>query len=179
MSEAPLQEGESGLQPAAEGWFVVNVHDAAWIVNDHFGAGCVFEGPQARFQDLGINVQVLLPGQPAGLYHDEQDQEGFLVLAGECLLLVEGAERTVRAWDFFHCPAGTEHMLVGAGDGPSVFVAVGARRSGAPVHYPKSELADRHRAGAPEETMDYQVAYASYPQTGRGRPDVWEQLPWA
>src|SRR5689334_15528035 len=103
--EAPLHEGESGLPPRGEGWFVVNVRDATWIVNDHFGAGCVFEGPQARFRDLGINVQVLDPGQPAGLYHAEQDQEDFLVLAGECLLLVEGGERTLRAWDFFHCPA--------------------------------------------------------------------------
>src|SRR5262245_10554163 len=94
--EAPLQEGESGLQPGAEGWFVVNVGDAAWIVNDHFGAGCVFEGPQVRFGDLGINVQMLLPGQPAGLYHAERDQEDFLVLAGECLLLVEGEERPLR-----------------------------------------------------------------------------------
>jgi uncharacterized cupin superfamily protein len=180
IDEAPLQKTEAGLKPAAEGWFVVNVRDAAWIVNDHFGAGCVFEGPDGPFRQLGINVQVLQPGQPTGLYHDEQAQEDFLVLAGECVLVVEGEERTLRAWDFFHSPAGTEHILVGGGDGPSVFLAVGARfGEEQQLHYPRSEVAARYGASAEQETRDPRAAYAPFPRTRPGRPATWDQLPWA
>jgi uncharacterized cupin superfamily protein len=179
IDEAPLQETESGLKPAADGWFVVNVRDAAWIVNDHFGAGCVFESREAPFRQLGINIQVMNPGQPTGLYHDEQAQEDFLVLAGECVLLVEGQERRLGAFDFFHCPAGTEHILVGAGDGPCVFVAVGARDGSEELHYPRSELAARYDASAGEETTDPRAAYGPFPRTRPGRPESWDQLPWA
>jgi uncharacterized cupin superfamily protein len=177
--QAQLRETENGLTPAGQGWFVVNVRDAAWIVNDHFGAGCVFEGQDAPFDELGINVQVLQPGQPACLYHEERAQEDFLVLVGECLLVVNGEERTLRAWDFFHSPGGTEHVLVGGGDGPSAFLAVGFRPKEEFLRYPASELAARYDASAQEDTTDPRKAYGRFPRTRPGRPDTWAELPWA
>ena len=75
-----------------------------------------FEAPDDRFAHFGITVQVLQPGQPSGLYHAEEAQEGFLVLAGECLAVIDGQEHPLRQWDYFHCPPGTRHVLVGAGE---------------------------------------------------------------
>jgi uncharacterized cupin superfamily protein len=98
-------------------WFVVNVRDARWRRHETFGASCRFETPQTPFDQLGVNIRVLQPGEPNCLYHSENLQEDFLVLAGECLLLVDGEERPLQAWDFVHCPPGTEHVFVGAGDG--------------------------------------------------------------
>ena len=128
--EARLKQNESGLGPVTEGWFVVNTSSAAWLTHDVFGASCGFESPEAEFGELGIRLSVLQPGQPNGLYHAEDTQEDFLVLSGECLLLVEGEERRLRAWDFFHCPPMTEHILVGAGEGPCVILMTGTRRPG-------------------------------------------------
>jgi uncharacterized cupin superfamily protein len=179
VEEARLEQNESGLAPANEGWFVVNVRDAAWLTHDTFGADCVFESPDAEFPELGIRLVALLPGQPNGLYHREETQEDFLVLSGECLLLVEGEERRLRAWDFFHCPWNTEHILVGAGEGPCVILMAGTRRPGRPIFYPVSELALHHQAGAETETPNPRDAYASYPDERVERPAYWAQLPWA
>ena len=96
---------------------------------------------------------MLQPGQPNGMYHSETEQEDFLVLAGECLLLVEGEERPLRAWDFVHCPPGTEHIFVGAGDRPCVIFMAGARSEGRSIVYPRNELALRHGAGVETETQ--------------------------
>ena len=106
-----------------------------------FGSGCVFESRNASFAQLGINLNVLEPGQPNCLYHSESQQEAFLVLSGECKLLVEGEERLPGPWDFVHCPAGTEHVFVGAGDGPCVILMTGARSENEEVLFPVSELA--------------------------------------
>ncbi len=179
VAEARLEPYGVGLAPATEGWFVVNVRDAAWDDHDVFGASCMFESRDAEFSELGIRLTVLEPGQPNGLYHGEETQEDFLVLAGECLLLVEGEERPLRTWDFFHCPSGTEHILVGAGDGPCVVLMTGARRPGRPIFYPVSELALRHGAGVETETPDPREAYASYPDERLERPGSWDRLPWA
>ncbi len=157
----------------------MNVRDAAWDEHDVFGASCMFESRDAEFSELGIRLTVLEPGQPNGLYHGEETQEDFLVLAGECVLLVEGEERPLRAWDFFHCPSGTEHILVGAGDGPCVVLMTGTRRTGRPILYPVSELALRHGAGVLVETPDPREAYASYPDERLERPGSWDRLPWA
>ena len=127
MPEAHLEDSGSGLVPASDGWFVVNVRDSRWFTSDTLGSACVFQSRDYSFPQLGIILRVLEPGQANALYHSESDQEAFLVLSGECRLLVEGEERLLRAWDFFHCPAGTEHIFVGAGDGPSVILMV--RRS--------------------------------------------------
>ncbi len=177
--EARLEETGAGLAPVDAGWFVVNVRDTAWLRNQAFGATCVFEGEHTSFPELGIGIHVLWPGQPNGLYHSEETQEDFLVLAGECLLLVEGEERPLRAWDFVHSPAGTEHIFVGAGDGPCAILMVGTRKPGHEIVYPASELARRHGAGAERETASPPEAYASFPEWELGRPDELDDLPWA
>ena len=178
MAEARLVESEGGLEPAGEGWFAVNVRDTCWWRHDDFGAGCVFEHEEeARFPHLGINVQVLWPGQPNCLYHGENQQEDFLVLAGECLLLVEGEERRLRAWDVVHCPPWTEHVFVGAGEGPCAILMVGARAAEEQLRYPVSELAAKHGASAERETPDPREAYAPFGRSRRERlPDL--GLPW-
>lgn len=179
IEEARLERNASGLVPKTEGWFVVNVRDAAWFDHDVFGASCELESSKAEFSGLGIRICVLEPGQPNGLYHGEETQEDFLVLSGECLLLVEGEERQLRAWDFFHCPSMTEHIFVGAGDGPCVVLMTGTRRPGRPIFYPVSELALRHRAGVEVATPSPREAYASSPEGRLERPASWDKLPWA
>jgi uncharacterized cupin superfamily protein len=178
VSEAPLEDFGSGLAPAGEGWFVVNARDAEWWTTSTFGSGCAFESEQVPFPQLGINLSVLEPGEPNCLYHAESQQEAFLVLSGECRLLVEGTERLLGPWDFVHCPAGTEHVLVGAGDGPCVVVAVGARSGDERLLYPVSELAARYGASAETETTHGKEAYARFEPPQRARPSYWDRLPW-
>jgi uncharacterized cupin superfamily protein len=161
MNEATLRRTPEGLVPGGEGWFVVNARDAAWAGSEDFGRFCVFEG-EARFAQYGVNIHVLEPGKPNCMYHGEADQEDFLVLAGECVLLIEGRERRLRQWDFVHCPPWTEHVLVGGGSGPCAVLMVGARSPDAAVRYPVSELARSHGAGVGEETTDARVAYARF-----------------
>ena len=180
MPEAQLDDSGSGRAPAGDGWFVVNVRDTEWMTSDTlFGSGCVFESRQASFPQLGINLSVLEPGQPNCLYHSESQQEAFLVLSGECRLLVDGAERLLGPWDFFHCPAGTEHVFVGAGEGPCVILMAGARTEDEQLLYPVSELAARYGASAAEETPDPKQAYARFERPRPGRPPYWGRLPWA
>ena len=151
-----------GLRTDPQGWFVVNAREMRWRDTGALGKFCDFEG-RRRFRQLGINLNVLQPGEPMGLYHSENAQEDFLVLSGTCLLLVEGEERELATWDFFHSPPGTEHIIVGAGDGPSVVLAVGARGRGRRgLVYPVSELAKRHGAGVERETTKPEEAYGSF-----------------
>ena len=158
--EARLEAREGGLVPVGDGWFVLNATEAQWMTGV-FGAYTRFEG-EARFPLVGINIGVLEPGQASCYYHAEDEQEDFLVLAGTCLLLVEGQERRLRQWDFAHCPAWTEHVFVGAGDDPCTILAIGTRLTDAVV-YPDSELARSHHAGVAHETRDPDDAYAGLP----------------
>jgi uncharacterized cupin superfamily protein len=179
VREARLEKSDAGLAPLTDGWFVVNIRDAAWVRSDTFGADCIFESDDAPFAELGLTLCVLQPGQPNGLYHAETGQEDFLVLAGECLLLVEGKERPLRGWDFVHCPPGTEHIFVGAGEGPCVIFMAGARTKGKAIVYPRSELALSHGAGVETETGSAAEAYAPFPKWQPGPPESWTGLPWA
>jgi uncharacterized cupin superfamily protein len=184
VPEAPLEDSGSGLAPAGDGWFVVNVRDAQWLTAENSerkppGSDCRFESRGFSFPQLGIKLRVLEPGQPNGLYHSENQQEAFLVLAGECMLLVEGEERLLRPWDFFHCPPGTEHIFVGAGDGPCVILMAGARLEDEHLHYPVSELAARYGASVEEETTDFEQVYVRFEPSRRERPSYWGRLPWA
>jgi uncharacterized cupin superfamily protein len=176
VEEARLEESGSGLAPAAEGWFVVNVRDAAWLTNDALGAGCFFEGDDTPFPEVGVSLRVFSPGQPHGLYHAEPNQEDFLVIAGECLLLVEDEERPLRAWDFVHCPPNTAHVFVGAGRGPCVVLMVGPRTT--EVVYPRSEVALRHGAGVEIESSSPAEVLEPLPRWRLGRPEAWDELPW-
>ena len=151
---------KNGLVVDGEGWFIVNARESRWKDEGLLGSYCTFEGKR-RFPQLGINISVLEPGQAMGMYHRENAQEGFLVLAGECLLIVEEQERRMRAWDFFHCPGGTQHIIVGAGEEAAVVVAVGARGRGigGGIVYPVSKAAARHGASVERETTSPAEAY--------------------
>src|SRR5213075_781453 len=155
VPEAPLEHTEHGLMPGGPGWFVLNVREARW-----WDRGIGFEaglGGQGDFRQVGIGLTVLEPGEPVAMYHWETDEEDFLVLAGEALLVIEGEERPLRQWDFVHCPPRTQHVIVGAGSGPSVVLAVGAR-----VHstgpgwggYTVDEAAARHGASVERDTNE-------------------------
>ena len=180
LTEARLEDAGSGLAPVTEGWFVVNVRDAEWFTSETRGAACWFANEYGdspvEFPQFGINVTVLEPGQ-SGVYHAEANQEAFLVLGGECRLLVEGEERRLRAWDFFHSPPWTEHAFVGAGDRPCAILMVGAHVS-PEGRYPVSELAARYGASVEKETSDPEQVYATAERFRRGRPPYWSRLPW-
>jgi uncharacterized cupin superfamily protein len=156
--EAKLEAGV----PQTDGWFVVNARDTRWLRNE-MGWYAGFEGnDDARFRQLGINLNLLPPGKPMAIYHEEPGQEAFLVLRGECLLIVEGQERRLREWDFFHCSPKTKHVILGAGSEPALVLAVGARKGNAT--YPSDETAVRHGAGVKEATASAKEAYAGYSQ---------------
>ena len=178
VPKSSLELSDGGLEPAGPGWFVLNVRDARWL-DGHFGAYTRFEGKD-RFPSLGFNIGVLEPGQPSCMYHGEDEQEDFLVLSGECLLLIEGTEQRLKAWDFVHCPPWTEHVFVGAGDGPCAILMVGARSDDERLLYPVSEVARRHGASVERETTSPEEAYAPFaPPPREEKPDGWDELPWA
>jgi uncharacterized cupin superfamily protein len=166
LPEAPLRATRFGLVPDGDGWFVLNAAEARWRDFGPLGAGCDFEGKR-RFRQLGVNLSVLGPGEPLGMYHRENHQEGFLVLSGECLLIVEGEERALRAWDFVHCPGGTAHVIVGAGAGPAVVLAVGARGGRKGLAYLREPAALARGAGITQETTRPAEAYRPFPRPKR------------
>ena len=176
VPESELVPTEHGLVPKGQGWFVLNARDAQWWARDGRGSLCEFEGAGLEgatdFLQLGINVTVLDPGEPMAMYHWENDQEDFLLLAGEALAIVEGEERPLRRWDFVHCPPGTNHVIIGAGETPCLVLAVGARdRSTGPDWgaYTVDEAAQRRGAGVERETTDPGEAYARFPKSGLTR----------
>jgi uncharacterized cupin superfamily protein len=156
-------------------WYVQNVREFPWFVNDAFGARS-FLVPFEEGMQFGVRMHVLKPGKPSTLYHRETGQEGFLVVKGECLLIVEGEERSLRQWDYFHSAPNTTHSFVGVGDGPCVMVTLGLR-SGSIV-YPRDDVALSHGAGVEEETVTPSVAYEPFPEWEDGRPASWDELPW-
>jgi uncharacterized cupin superfamily protein len=169
VEEAQLEDTGAGLARTGDGWFVVNARDAAWLTNELFGAACVFEGDANRW-DIGYSLQVVWPGKPTGMYHRESNQEDFLVLSGECVLIAEGEERRLKAWDFVHCPSETEHIFVGAGSGPCVIFMIGARSNPKRIVYPRSDVALRHGAGVETETTVPAEAYTPFPKWLPQRP---------
>jgi uncharacterized cupin superfamily protein len=175
MDEAKLEETPYGQNPASdEGWFVLNLGDALAVRNEVKGGAIIPLEPRGGpFKDFGVNVHVVWPGEPSALYHSENAREAFLVLSGECTLIVEEQERPLRQWDFFHCPAGTGHIFVGAGEGPCAILMIGARSEAEQLHYPVSEVAAKHGASAAKETPNPDEAYADWP--GEFVP---VRLPW-
>ena len=159
--EAKLRETDAGLMPEGEGWFVVNARDVRWFGTSANGWFTFFEGndADAQWDDLGFNVSVLDPGHAMTKYHAEPNREVFLVLAGEALLLIEGEERRLRAWDFVHCAPWTAHVLIGAGDGPCVIVAAGPRKQPMQGRYLAAEIAKKHGAAPPYDTEDWDEAF--------------------
>jgi quercetin dioxygenase-like cupin family protein len=165
VSEAVLTKTEIGLVPEGEGWFVLNARDVTWIRSDDRGQDTDFEGRQ-EWAQLGFRIQVLFPGQHA-LYHGERGQEDFLVVAGECVLVMEGEERQLKQWDFVHCPPWTKHAFVGAGDGPCAIVMAGNRAGGFEVVYAVSDVAAKYDASVAKETSDPDEAYAGFGEEKR------------
>lgn len=163
-TEAKLSSGSHGLLPENGGWFVVNVADSLWRSNPQFGSFCAFEGKE-RFKQFGINIHILEPGKPGCMYHSESEQESFLILHGECLLIIEGQERSLKAWDFVHCPAGTRHVFVGAGEAVCAVLMVGSRKEGSTLLYPSDETAAKYKASVDADTADPKEAYAGCPRS--------------
>jgi uncharacterized cupin superfamily protein len=174
VPEAPLVESPAGRAAETEGWFIVNVADAAAVHTNRFGAACRFEVAAGRFPEFGINVRVLAPGEPNCLYHREGAQEAFLVLSGKCLAIVEEQERLMRAGDFLYAPPGTAHVLVGAGEEPCAVLMVGTRKDPEDLLYPVSEAAARHGASVERETSDEDEAYAGV----EARAGPLGRVPW-
>ena len=169
VPESELVQTEHGLVPKGQGWFVVNARETQWWERQGRGVLCEFEGAgfdgATDFEQVGVNLTVLAPGEPMSMYHRENDQEDFLVLAGDALAIVEGEERLLARWDFLHCPAGTDHVIIGAGAGPCVILAVGARDRSTGEDwgaYTVDEAAQRHGAGVERETTDAREAYARF-----------------
>ena len=160
VREAQLEKTPLGLVPTGEGWFVANARDVTWIRSEERGQDTDFEGRQ-EWKGLGFRIQVLSPGQ-RGLYHGESGQEDFLVVSGECIAIIDGEERALKAWDFFHCPPWTQHTFVGAGDGPCVIVMAGNRAGGFDVLYPVNDVAAKYGASVAEETTKPDEAYSGF-----------------
>ena len=161
--EARIEQTEQGAVAASPGWYVLNLADARWMRSGEGGEWADFALEDGSLQ-FAIGPHVLQPGQPNGMYHSENVQEDFLVLSGECLLLIEEEERPLKAWDFVHCSPGTHHIFVGAGDGPCAILMVGARGEGKTLNYPPSEVAARYGASASEETDSGREAYSDWPR---------------
>jgi uncharacterized cupin superfamily protein len=173
VPEAPMEKTNEGLVPGAPGWFVVNARAARWRERPGRGfslplSGWSDEECETHFAQLGVNLIVLGPGEPMAMYHWEADTEGFLVIAGEPLLIIEGQERPLRQWDYVHCPPRTDHIIVGAGQATCVVLAVSSREHMAGPEwggYTVDEAALRHGAGVEEDTTDASVAYARFPDS--------------
>jgi uncharacterized cupin superfamily protein len=154
--------------------FVINLAEAPAIGGPRGATFIKLEPDGVTGPDIGVNVQVMHPGQPTGRYHSEPVQEDFLVLAGECIAIVDDEERVLRQWDFLHCPAGSEHVFVGAGEGPCAVLMIGSRRKDA-IRYTVNETAARYGASVSSETADPAEAYADWRAEG---PDIRVPNPW-
>jgi uncharacterized cupin superfamily protein len=174
IPEAPPERTEARLATVGPGWFVVNAREAGWRHRPGRGESVSFTGwtdleCETYFPQVGVNLFVLGPGEPIGMYHWEADQEDFLVLSGDALLIIEGQERPLRQWDFVHCPPQARHMIVGAGSRPCAVLAIGGRdhiaencNGGA---YVVDKVALQLGAGVAEETNDPALAYARFPKS--------------
>jgi uncharacterized cupin superfamily protein len=163
VREATIEETETGRVPAEDGWFILNLGDIGWETVPGGGTWCSFEAPSAPSPLLGIGVHILPPGEAPGFYHAESNQEGFLVLSGECVAIVEGQERRMGPWDYLHCPPGTAHITIGAGDQPCAILMVGTRDPNRTLRYLVEPAAARHGASVPVATDSAREAYAERP----------------
>jgi mannose-6-phosphate isomerase-like protein (cupin superfamily) len=170
VPEAPLHETDEGLAPGSPGWFVINAREARWRKRPERGhslplSGWSDEECETHFTQLGVNLLVLGPGEPMSIYHWETDAEGFFVIAGEPLLIMEGEERQLRQYDYVHCPPHAKHVIVGAGERPCVVLAMSSRQFMATPEwggYSIDEKAGRYNANPPEETNDSTYAYERF-----------------
>jgi quercetin dioxygenase-like cupin family protein len=169
MQEAQIETTPEGQLPAGAGWFILNLGEMAWETVPGFGVWRGFDDPHAdpSHPGMGVHVHVLQPGETNGLYHAEAAQEGFLVLSGECIALVEGEERRMRQWDFFHSPPGTEHITVGAGDEPCAILMFGSPDPSRKVQWIANETAAKYGASVAQTTGRDTEAYGELPDEMR------------
>jgi mannose-6-phosphate isomerase-like protein (cupin superfamily) len=172
MHEAKIEDTETGRRPADDGWFILNLEEVGWATVPGGGTWCLFEPPDARWPTLGFGVHILHPGDAPGFYHAETNQEGFLVLSGECVAIVEGEERRMGPWDYLHCPPGTAHITIGAGDGPCALLMVGTRSPDATINYLPDAAAASHGHAVDVATDSPREAYVDRP------PIVPARSPW-
>jgi uncharacterized cupin superfamily protein len=163
VEEARIEPTETGLVPKDGGWFILNLAEIAWETLPQGGTWCSFEPPELPSPVLGIGVHVLWSGETPGFYHAESNQEGFLVLSGECVAIVEGQERRLRPWDYLHCPPGTAHITIGAGEAPCAILMVGTRSPDATIEYPVEPAAAKYGASVAVATHSPREAYAERP----------------
>ncbi len=180
VEEARLEQLNAGLTPVSEGWFVVNVRDGAWVTNE------ASERPSSSRATTHSSLTSASPWPSSvrdrrAVYHREANQEDFLVLAGECLLLIEGEERPLKAWDFVHCPPDTEHGFVGAGERPVRDLhdrrAKGMAGEGHRLPALRAGAPPWRRRGAGDDVARRGVRLA--PEVAAGPPETWDGLPWA
>ena len=177
VREATLEDKGAGFVPTSEGWFVLNARDARWSDKPGQGWSLPLTGKdeyeaETFFPMLGMAIRVMQPGDVSTTYHWETEQEDFLVLAGECIAIIEGEERRLEQWDFVHCPPEAKHAFVGAGDGPCVLLCASSRqfqKDGPWGYYCYDETADRHNAASPEDTQDGSTAYARFREPTESR----------
>ena len=172
MHEAQIEKTLEGHEPAGGGWFILNLGEMVWETIPGFGAWRGFDDPDAdpAQPGIGVHVHVLQPGESNGYYHAEAAQEGFLVLSGECVAVVEGEERRMRRWDYLHSPPGTEHITVGAGDEPCAILMFGSPDPTRKVEWIANETAAKHGASVARTTGRDTEAYGDVPPPVRIRP---------
>jgi uncharacterized cupin superfamily protein len=163
MRAARVVETPEGKVAADDGWFVLNLAEIRWATVPGGGTWCQFESPQAPSPRLGIGVHVLRPGETPGYYHAENEQEGFLVLSGECIAVVEGVQRRLLAWDYLHCPPDTAHITIGAGEEPCAILMIGTRSPDHRIRYVVDATAAAHGASVSRPTRSPEEAYADRP----------------
>jgi uncharacterized cupin superfamily protein len=171
VKEASSENTPFGRYITSEGWFVLNLGEALAARNEKAGAVYPLEAREAPFGDFGVNVRVLGPGEPNALYHSETGQEGFLVLWGECTLIVQDEERTLRQWDYFHCPPETGHIMIGGSEQPCVLFTFGNRLEGAETRYEVEPAAAKHDASVATATGSSLEAYG--PREFSPAPSPW------
>ncbi|MFH1851193.1 MAG: cupin domain-containing protein [Candidatus Neomarinimicrobiota bacterium] len=157
---------------AQKGWFVIHTAEAGWVRSERFGQVCDFEG-ETPFPQIGVNIHVIQPGQPNCFYHREAGQENFYVLSGKCILIIEEEERELRAGHFVHCPPGTTHVFVGAGDQPCAILMIGYRPEKKRIHYPVSAVAGKYGAAVEKATDSPREAYGQSPVFDQTGTAVW------
>jgi uncharacterized cupin superfamily protein len=171
VQEAHIEQTPEGQVPAGDGWFILNLGEMAWASVPGYGAWLDPPHADPSQPGVGVHVHVLQPGEPNGYYHAEAAQEGFIVLSGECIAVVEGEERRMRQWDYFHSPPGTEHITVGAGDEPCAILMFGSPDPSRKVEWIANEVAARHGASVAKTTGRDKEAYGDpLPEEVRVRP---------
>ena len=172
MQEARIEKTPEGHVPVSGGWFILNLGEMAWETVPGFGVWRGFEAPDADASQprIGVHVHVLQPGEANGYYHAEAAQEGFLVLSGECIAIVEGEERRMRQWDYLHSPPGTAHITVGAGDEPCAMLMFGSPDPSRKVKWIANETAATYGASVAYTTGRAAEAYGDLPNQTRVRP---------